>query len=99
MPVRLSPLPYAPYTEADHPLRPAAGYPTTSSVATVNRQCSSGLIAVNHIALQIAAGQIDIGIGAGVESMTMGFGAGAMPEKVRYRLPSLFSALFCLERC
>ncbi|GAA5856440.1 hypothetical protein JCM8547_008746 [Rhodosporidiobolus lusitaniae] len=59
----------------------AAGFPTTSSIATVNRQCSSGLIAVNHIALQIAAGQIDMGIGAGVESMTQGYGAGAMPEK------------------
>ncbi|GAA5839225.1 hypothetical protein JCM5353_008542 [Sporobolomyces roseus] len=59
----------------------AAGFPSTSSIATVNRQCSSGLIAVNHIALQIAAGQIDIGIGAGVESMTMGYGAGVMPEK------------------
>jgi len=44
------------------------------------------LIAVNHIALQIAAGQIDIGIGAGVESMTMGYGAGVMPEKVCFTL-------------
>lgn len=64
----------------------AAGFPTTSSVATVNRQCSSGLVAVNHIALQVAAGQIDMGIGAGVESMTQGYGAGAMPEKVRLPL-------------
>lgn len=61
----------------------AAGFPTTSSIATVNRQCSSGLVAVNHIALMIASGQIDVGIGAGVESMTQGYGAGAMPEKVR----------------
>ncbi|GAA5951114.1 hypothetical protein JCM3765_002389 [Sporobolomyces pararoseus] len=59
----------------------AAGFPSTSSIATLNRQCSSGLVAVNHIALQIAAGQIDVGIGAGVESMTMGYGAGVMPEK------------------
>jgi len=72
----------------------AAGFPTTSSVATVNRQCSSGLVAVNHIALQIAAGQIDMGIGAGVESMTQGYGAGAMPEKVRpsFALPTLTSS-------
>jgi len=49
---------------------------------TLNRQCSSGLAAINHIALMIATGQIDVGIGAGVESMTMGFGAGVMPEKV-----------------
>lgn len=60
----------------------AAGFPTTSTIVTVNRQCSSGLTAINHIALQIAAGQIDIGIGAGVESMTFGYGAGVMPENM-----------------
>lgn len=57
-----------------------AGIPNTSSVYTVNRQCSSGLTAVNNIANQIKVGQIDIGIGAGVESMTFGFGAGAQPD-------------------
>ncbi|KAG6916257.1 hypothetical protein DXG01_007714 [Tephrocybe rancida] len=51
-----------------------AGIPLTSSVNTVNRQCSSGLTSVNHIASLIKIGQIDIGIGAGVESMTHGFG-------------------------
>lgn len=61
----------------------AAGFPVTSTVMSLNRQCSSGLTAVNNIALQIQAGQIDCGIGAGVESMTMGYGAGVMPEKVR----------------
>ncbi|GAA5953004.1 hypothetical protein JCM8115_002406 [Rhodotorula mucilaginosa] len=60
----------------------AAGFPTTSSVATVNRQCSSGLVAVNHIALMISDGQIDMGIGAGVESMSQNYGAGVMPEKM-----------------
>ena len=40
-----------------------AGIPTSTSIATVNRQCSSGLTAVNQIAVQIMAGQIDIGIG------------------------------------
>ncbi|GAA6041197.1 hypothetical protein JCM8097_008338 [Rhodosporidiobolus ruineniae] len=74
----------------------AAGFPTTSSIATVNRQCSSGLIAVNHIALQIAAGQIDIGIGAGVESMTMGYGAGAMPEKFSEKVMECQAAADCL---
>ncbi|KAI0311474.1 thiolase [Amylostereum chailletii] len=57
-----------------------AGIPNTTSIATVNRQCSSGLTAVNQIAAQIATGQIDIGIGAGVESMTFGFGPGAQPD-------------------
>ncbi|GLB38359.1 putative thiolase family protein [Lyophyllum shimeji] len=51
-----------------------AGIPDTCSVNTVNRQCSSGLTSVNHIASEIMIGQIDIGIGAGVESMTQSFG-------------------------
>ncbi|KAF8055355.1 acetyl-CoA acetyl transferase [Lyophyllum atratum] len=51
-----------------------AGIPDTTSLNTVNRQCSSGLTSVNHIAAQIKIGQIDIGIGAGVESMTLSFG-------------------------
>ncbi|KAG9026837.1 3-ketoacyl-CoA thiolase with broad chain length specificity [Tulasnella sp. JGI-2019a] len=58
-----------------------AGIPNTTPIATVNRQCSSGLAAVNQIANQIKAGEIDIGIGAGAESMTNGFGPGAMPSK------------------
>lgn len=58
-----------------------AGIPNTAAVNTVNRQCSSGLATVNQIALEIASGQIDIGIGAGVESMTQNYGAGVMPER------------------
>jgi len=57
-----------------------AGIPNTSPINTVNRQCSSGLTAVNQIANEIRAGQIDIGIGAGVESMTKGYGAAVLPE-------------------
>ncbi|KAN0061695.1 3-ketoacyl-CoA thiolase with broad chain length specificity [Thecaphora frezii] len=59
-----------------------AGIPNTAAVNTVNRQCSSGLATVNQIANEIALGQIDIGIGAGVESMTQNYGAGVMPEKL-----------------
>jgi len=55
-----------------------AGFPETTSVGAVNRQCSSGLQAVANIASAISAGIIDVGIGAGVESMTMGYGADAM---------------------
>ncbi|KAI9502560.1 Thiolase, N-terminal domain-containing protein [Coemansia spiralis] len=51
-----------------------AGFPNTTSVQTVNRQCSSGLQAVVHIAHAIQSGMIDIGIGAGVESMTHFYG-------------------------
>jgi len=57
-----------------------AGIPVETSIHTVNRQCSSGLTAVTIIANQIRAGQIDVGIGAGVESMTFGYGAGALAE-------------------
>lgn len=40
-----------------------AGIPNSSAVNTVNRQCSSGLTAINQIAMEILSGQIDIGIG------------------------------------
>jgi acetyl-CoA acyltransferase 1 len=48
----------------------AAGFPSTCSLYTTNRQCSSGLQAVANIANAIQAGNITIGIGAGVESMS-----------------------------
>lgn len=51
-----------------------AGIPYSVPVHAVNRQCSSGLQAVAIIANAIKAGQIDVGIGAGVESMTFGGG-------------------------
>ncbi|EKM82267.1 hypothetical protein AGABI1DRAFT_112317 [Agaricus bisporus var. burnettii JB137-S8] len=57
-----------------------AGIPNTTAINTVNRQCSSGLTAVSQIANEIKVGQINIGIGAGVESMTNGFGSRAAPE-------------------
>jgi acetyl-CoA acyltransferase 1 len=55
-----------------------AGFPDTTSVNTTNRQCSSGLQACVQIASAIQTGLIEIGIGAGVESMTLNYGAGAM---------------------
>lgn len=48
-----------------------AGFPDTVPIRTVNRQCSSGLQAVADVAASIKAGFYDIGIGAGVESMTI----------------------------
>lgn len=48
-----------------------AGIPETAALATVNRQCSSGLQAVANIAAAIRSGVIDIGIGAGFESMSL----------------------------
>lgn len=47
-----------------------AGLPKTATLRTVNRQCSSGLQAIADIAASISAGYIDIGIAAGVESMS-----------------------------
>ena len=55
--------------------------PHTTPISTVNRQCSSGLQAVANIANSIKSGQIDIGIGGGVESMTFNpMSKGAMPD-------------------
>ncbi|XP_062221543.1 3-ketoacyl-CoA thiolase 2, peroxisomal-like [Phragmites australis] len=48
-----------------------AGFPENVPVRTVNRQCSSGLQAVADVAAAIKAGFYDIGIGAGLESMSI----------------------------
>lgn len=48
-----------------------AGFPETVPIRTVNRQCSSGLQAVADVAASIKAGFYDIGIGAGLECMTI----------------------------
>eukprot|EP00740_Mantoniella_antarctica_P005397 CAMPEP_0181361596 /NCGR_PEP_ID=MMETSP1106-20121128/7408_1 /TAXON_ID=81844 /ORGANISM="Mantoniella antarctica, Strain SL-175" /LENGTH=425 /DNA_ID=CAMNT_0023475195 /DNA_START=366 /DNA_END=1643 /DNA_ORIENTATION=+ len=47
-----------------------AGFPQEVPVCTVNRQCSSGLQAVANVASAIQAGFYDVGIAAGVETMT-----------------------------
>lgn len=48
-----------------------AGFPDSVPVRTVNRQCSSGLQAVADVAASIKMGYYDIGIAAGLESMTV----------------------------
>ncbi|EAU85548.2 3-ketoacyl-CoA thiolase [Coprinopsis cinerea okayama7 len=48
----------------------AAGFPETVPVQTVNRFCSSGLMAVADIANKVRSGQIEIGLAVGVESMS-----------------------------
>lgn len=73
-----------------------AGFPESCSIYTLNRQCSSGLTAVNNIASAIAVGQIDIGIGAGVESMTQGYGAEAMPPNMSDKVMENEAAQDCL---
>ena len=52
----------------------AAGFPVSTAVRSLNRQCSSGLQACVDIANQIAAGMIEVGVGAGVESMSSQYG-------------------------
>jgi acetyl-CoA acyltransferase len=47
------------------------GLPQETAAATINRFCSSGLHAVADVAKSIMTGQIDVGIGGGVESMSL----------------------------
>ena len=57
-----------------------AGLPVTVAGATVNRLCGSGLQAINSAAHAIAAGDGDVFIGGGVESMTRAPFVMAKPE-------------------
>jgi len=58
----------------------AAGFPESTAVKSLNRQCSSGLQACVEIANAIKAGMIEIGVGAGVESMSSQYGPAAVTE-------------------
>ncbi|KAK4542990.1 hypothetical protein LTR36_005988 [Oleoguttula mirabilis] len=58
----------------------AAGFPDSTAVKSLNRQCSSGLQACVDIANAIRSGMIEIGIGAGVESMSTQYGPAAVTE-------------------
>ena len=58
-----------------------AGFPMTVSGVTVNRNCSSGLEAVNQAAKAIAVGEADLFIGAGVESMSRAPWSMPKPER------------------
>lgn len=58
----------------------AAGIPSEVPFIALNRQCSSGLMAVNDIANKIISGQIDCGLACGVESMSKNFGPQAAPK-------------------
>jgi len=57
-----------------------AGFPNEVPISTVNRQCSSGLQAFASVAAAIKAGFYDVGIAAGVESMTKADMMGALGE-------------------
>ncbi|KAI0365223.1 thiolase [Pilatotrama ljubarskyi] len=49
----------------------AAGIPVEVPISTVNRLCSSGLQSIVTISNAIRTGQIELGMGVGVESMTL----------------------------
>jgi len=57
-----------------------AGFPESTAVKSLNRQCSSGLQACVDVANAISAGMIEVGVGAGVESMSSQYGPGAVTE-------------------
>ncbi|KAG8489075.1 hypothetical protein CXB51_017092 [Gossypium anomalum] len=72
-----------------------ASFPDTVPIRTVNRQCSSGLQAVADVAASIKAGFYDIGIGAGLESMTTDKVVPGVP-KVNAKVESFAQARDCL---
>lgn len=49
----------------------AAGIPHHVPISTVNRLCSSGLMAIRNIAHAIQSGETSIGLAAGVDSMSL----------------------------
>lgn len=59
-----------------------AGFHDRTALHTVNRACSSGLAAVTTIAHAITVGSIDVGVGAGMESMTRNYGSRAIPTQL-----------------
>src|SRR5271157_4720595 len=71
----------------------AAGYGDSVPGLQINRFCASGLDAVNFAAAQIMAGQHDLTVAGGVESMSrVGIGAsgGAWPVDPSIAVPSYF---------
>jgi acetyl-CoA acetyltransferase family protein len=68
----------------------AAGFPETVPVQVINRFCSSGLMATTTIANQIRAGQVEIGLAIGVESMSDNVDSGgpAQSEEIANSYPA-----------
>lgn len=74
----------------------AAGIPSTVPFMAINRQCSSGLMAVADVANKIAKGEIDAGLGCGVESMSSNYGPQAAPKISEIVLNAKKDAQDCL---
>jgi acetyl-CoA acetyltransferase family protein len=81
-----------------------AGYPVTVAGTSVNRQCGSSLQALNFVAHGIMAGQSEVAVAAGVESMSriaMGSDAAEISEKLTERfdiIPQGLSAELIAEK-
>jgi acetyl-CoA acyltransferase len=67
-----------------------AGYPESVSGVTVNRLCASGMEAISIAARAIKAGEADIIIAGGVESMSRAPFVMAKSDKAFSRAPELF---------
>ncbi|GKU05531.1 acetyl- acyltransferase [Fusarium langsethiae] len=59
-----------------------AGFPTSTTFHTVNRQCSSSLQAITHMANSISVGSIDVAMAGGVESMSKNYTTRGVPIDV-----------------
>ena len=81
-----------------------AGYPVTVAGTSVNRQCGSSLQALNFVSHGIMAGQSEVAVAAGVESMSriaMGSDAAEISEKLTERfdiIPQGLSAELIAEK-
>lgn len=73
-----------------------AGFPESTAVSTLNRQCSSGLQAIVQIVTAIQTGILDVGIGAGVESMSLNYGASSLAPTSERIADNCLSAADCL---
>ncbi|CAI5758375.1 unnamed protein product [Candida verbasci] len=56
----------------------SAGLPYSTPFVAINRQCSSGLMAISQVANKIKVGEIECGLAGGVESMTKNYGPQAL---------------------
>jgi acetyl-CoA acyltransferase 1 len=73
-----------------------AGFGRGTNLRTVNRQCSSGLQAIVDVATDIRAGIYDVGIAAGLETMTANAMAGRKSPQISDEIKANEDALNCL---
>lgn len=67
----------------------SAGFPISTTINTVNRQCASSAQAMSYVAAALRSGEIELGIAAGVESMTFDyFPHRGIPQRVSSALKS-----------